>query len=181
MEVSVCAVANVKETNKQTDTVVDFFFFFFANKCNWWKFARYLIIHWVSGLASIPGHSVTISCCVPNLQGDHVVVIHGLKLNLAEWHPDKGLVCGSLTQQHNVMPDLHCWVEEKHSDVDIAPEITGTRTEEGEIANVMDYYDCPLYSTTEQSSLLGSLPLKTVDSLGSCQLLRVSLSLTWIS
>ena len=120
------------------------------------------------------------------MKGVNVVVVHGLTLNLAKWHHERGLVCSSLTQQHNSMPALHCWAEEKLSDLNSTPANVSYTKEEIEddgciraVGSREDYYDCPLFSCADKSSLLAILPLRTADSLGSCQLLGVSMFPSW--
>ena len=105
-----------------------------------------------------------------------MTVIQGLKLSLAEWDQQRGLVSGKLTQQYSTVPDLYCWAEEDFPGT-ARIKTDQQKEEEDRPAGSEQYYRCPMYASAEKLKLIATIPLRTTESLQNFQLLGVTLSL----
>lgn len=83
----------------------------------------------------------------PHIQANGVM-ISGMRVGLAEWDPNKGLIRTTKKQQYNPMPDIVCYPVENCSEGSTTPG---------------HWFPCPLYASSEKKKFLCYITLKTFE------------------
>jgi hypothetical protein len=89
------------------------------------------------------------------------VVISGLRVGLADWDSDKGLIQGAKDEQYSSMPDMVCF-----------PLQRALLEEEGG-----NWYPCPLYSSSDKQEMISTIALRTSEQPDHLDLIGITLTL----
>lgn len=84
-----------------------------------------------------------------------------MRLGLAEWDSDRGLVPTTLTEQYSLMPDMVCYP---------LPKALLDKEKGG-------WYPCPLYSSSAKQKFICTIALRTSEQPDHLDLLGVTLTL----
>ena len=89
------------------------------------------------------------------------VIIHGLRLGLADWDSDRGLVQATKDEQYSAMPDMVCF-----------PILTSLlEKEQG------NWYPCPLYTSSTKQEMVSTIALRTSEQPDHLDLIGITLTL----
>ena len=101
-------------------------------------------------------------CIIISFQTD-AVIISGLRVGLANWDLQQGLMPTTSTQtnQYSPMPDMVCYPVHKAKQ----------EKEEG------NWYPCPLYSSSTKQELISTIALRTSQQPDHLDLIGVTLTL----
>lgn len=90
------------------------------------------------------------------------VVICGMKLGLAEWDSERGLVQTTKMEQYSLMPNMVCYPVHKTL-------LLGE--EQG------NWYPCPLYSSSTKQEFISTIALRTTEQPDHLDLIGIALTL----
>lgn len=97
--------------------------------------------------------------------------MYGLRLSLAEWDSEVGLVHSAHTHQYSHTPELLCWAVRRHQSEQDGMAAREKGDEQG------GFYSCPLYSSTAKEECITYIQLKTAVPLQQLHLLGITLIL----
>lgn len=96
------------------------------------------------------------------------VVISGMRLGLAEWDSDRGLVLTTKMEQYSQMPEMVCYP------VHATPLLPDSAAEERACQH---WYPCPLYSSSAKQEFISTIALRTSEQPDHLDMIGITLTL----
>lgn len=87
-----------------------------------------------------------------------------MKLGLAEWDSDRGLIQTTKTEQYSPMPDMVCYPIHK--------PLSRSRS-----SDKSSWYPCPLYSSSAKQEFISTIALRTSEQPDYLDMIGITLTL----